>query len=169
MMRIIRFPVAGSILLIAVVFATPSQVDAQFSDPCGVGCAATLLLDSYVVASGTAVVVGRSMGGFSRVSQGVLSWGSGFAMTTAAGIALQGDGDRQRRATYGGAIGGAVGGLIGLGLEAAIGGGTNADRLSSTLIGAGIGVLVGGLIGAVTLDGIEDPTPTPLFSLRLPL
>lgn len=169
MMHNVAFPVAGSILLIAVVFATPSRVDAQFSEPCGVGCAATLLLDSYVVASGTAVVVGRSMGGFSRTSQGVISWSSGFALTAATGVALQGDGDRQRRAIYGGAIGGAAGGLIGLALEAAIGGGTNADRLASTLIGAGLGVVVGGLIGAVTLDGIEDPAPAPLFSLRLPL
>ena len=168
-MRTTRSRVAGSILLIAVLVATPSPAAAQFSEPCGVGCAATLLLDSYIVASGTAVVVGRSMGGFSRTGQGVISWGSGFAVTAAAGVALRGDGDRQRRAVYGGAIGGAMGGLIGLAFESAIGEGTNADRLSSALIGAGIGVLVGGVIGAVTLDGIEDPTPTPLLSLRLPL
>jgi len=168
-MRTVRSRVAGSILVIAVVASSPAPLDAQFSDPCGVGCAATLLLDSYIVASGTAVAIGRSMGGFSRTSQGVISWGSGFAMTTGAGIALQGDGDRQRRAVYGGAIGGAVGGLIGLSLESAIGGDTSAERLSATLVGAGIGVLLGGVIGAITLDGVEESSPTPLFSLRLPL
>ena len=168
-MQITRVRVAGSMLLLAAFLTAPSQVEAQFSEPCGTACAVTLLLDGYIVASGTAVVVGRSMGGFSRTSQGIISWGSGFAMTTAAGVALQGNGDRQRRAVYGGAVGGAMGGLIGLALESAIGEGTNADRLSSTLIGAAIGVLVGGVIGAVTLDGIEDPTPSPLLSLRLPL
>lgn len=156
----------GTVLAVAVLL-NPAPADAQFSHPCDWVCGATLALDSYVVASGAAAAAGRSMGGFSRVSQGLISWGSGFAMTTAAGVALQGNGDRQRRAIYGGALGGAAGGLIGLALESAIGESTYATRLSSSLIGAGLGVLAGGLIGAVTLDGIAESGAAPLFSIRV--
>ena len=154
-------------VLAGLVLLNPKPVEAQFSHPCDWVCGATLALDSYVVASGTAAAAGRSMGGFSRVSQGLISWGSGFVLTTATGVALQGNGDRQRRAIYGGALGGAAGGLIGLALESAIGESTNATRLSSSLIGAGLGVLAGGLIGAITLDGIAESGRAPLFSIRV--
>lgn len=164
-----RSVTAGAFLAVAVFLTAPSALNAQFSGPCRVGCAATLMLDSYLVASGTAVAIGRSMGGFSRTSQGVISWGSGFVFTAGAGIALQGDGNRQRRAVYGGAIGGALGGVVGLGVAVGIGKGSAADRLSAALIGGGIGVLAGGALGAIMRGSTQDPSPTPLFALRLPL
>jgi len=161
-----RIGVCVAVLAVVVLFK-PKPVDAQFSHPCDWVCGATLALDSYVVASATAAAAGRSMGGFSRVSQGLISWGSGFVMTAATGVALQGNGDRQRRAIYGGALGGAAGGLFGLALESAIGESTNATRLSSSLIGAGLGVLAGGVLGAITLDGIAEPGTAPLFVIRV--
>lgn len=160
------------------VFATillggaPAEAEGQFADPCRTVCALTLALDSYVVATGTAAVVGRSRGGFSTPRQGIVAWSSGFVVSAGAGMALHGNGNRQRRAVYGGALGAVGGGLLGFALESTLGESTPATRLSAAMIGAALGVVAGGTIGALTVDGVAPTAPmTPratLFTVSLP-
>lgn len=147
------FPRAPALLLaLGILAITARESHAQFSDPCGTGCAAVLVGNSYVFASGTAAAVGRAMGGFSTSRQGIVAWSSGFVMSAVAGVSLSGNGGRQRRAIYAAGVGAVGGGLAGLVLESALGEDTKATRLAATMIGAGLGVALGGIWGAASYD-----------------
>lgn len=150
-----RSVTAGLTFAIALV-ASPGHARAQLTDPCSVACGLTLGASSFVFATGTMTAVGRLRGGFSRRGPAVLSWGTGFVVAAGAGLALHGDGDRQRRAVYGSALGAAAGAVAGLAARSLVGESTAAERVAATLVGAAVGVAAGGLVGALSY---EDPAP----------
>lgn len=135
--------------------ASPSGVRGQLTDPCSLGCGLTLGVSSVVFATGTTAAVGRLTGGFSTRNQAILWWSAGFVTAAGAGVALHGDGDRQRRAVYASALGAATGALAGLAVRSVTGESSTAQRVAATLVGAGVGVAVGGAVGALSY---EDPT-----------
>lgn len=156
---------AVAMLAACVFVAGAHHADAQFTDPCGAACALVMGASSVAFATGTATALGRLRGGYWTTGQGVRAWVGGFAVAAGAGIALSGDGDRQRRAVYGagiGALGGAVGGWA---IEALVGESSDATRLAGALVGSAVGVALGGAIGALTHD---RPARAPSISLAIP-
>lgn len=151
-----RWSVTAGLTLAIALAASPDHARAQLTDPCSVACGLTLGASSFVFATGTMTTVGRLRGGFSRKGPAVLSWGTGFVVAAGAGLALHGDGDRQRRAVYGSALGSAVGAVAGLAARSLVGESTAAERVAATLVGAAVGVAAGGLVGALSY---EDPAP----------
>lgn len=135
-----------------------AEARAQLSGPCQVRCALALGASSGALATGTMTVVGRLKGGYSTTGQAITSWTAGFVAAAGAGMALAGDGERQRRAIYGSALGAAGGALAGLALESMIGESDTASRFAAALIGSGLGVVAGGTIGALTHDGAGQPS-----------
>jgi hypothetical protein len=162
-----------AIWVLALAAVAPSRGGAQVSEPCGVGCAALLGVNSITFATGTATAVGRRQGGYSTFAAAALTWGSAFTAAVGAGVALSGDGGRQRRAIRAAVIGSVGGGLTGLAIESLIGDATATTRLAATLVGAAVGVMAGGIVGAATYDGSGTPAPTanlvaaPAFSVRI--
>lgn len=160
---------ASGLLILWMLTWGARPVDAQFADPCDVTCALTLGAVGFVFATGSTTAVGRARGGFHTARQGMVTWGAGFLTATAAGVALSGEGGRQRRAVYSAAAGAASGALTGLLVEA-IGDSTPTTRLVATLVGAGAGVLVGGTVGALTWDGAPPSAgPRSAMVVRIPL
>jgi hypothetical protein len=159
-----------SLLILAMCsFQTPSDLAAQFAEPCQLTCAAVLGATGFVTATGTAIAVGRVSGGLSTVSQGLWIWGGTLAAVAGGGMALSGDGPRQERAIYAAGIGTVAGALSGLALGA-VGARDDPPRmLASTLVGAAVGAVVGGVYGALTHDDAPSSGSVPLFALHLPL
>ena len=159
--------------VLALTAVAPSRGAAQVSEPCGLGCAALLGVNGITFATGTATAVGRLQGGYSTFTAAALTWGTAFTAAVGAGVALSGDGGRQRRAIRAAAIGSVGGGLAGLAIESLIGDATATTRLAATLVGAAVGVLAGGIVGAATFDGAGTPAPAanldaaPAFSVRI--
>lgn len=150
----------ATVLVLSLHAFGATEARAQFAEPCDVGCALTLGLSSGIFATGVTAAVGRLEGGYTTKAGVIVTWSAGFAVATGAGIALQGDGGRQRRAIYGSAIGAAGGALTGLALESLVGESTEATRWAATLIGSAVGVLAGGIVGAAGYDGPEAAGPT---------
>ena len=147
------------VLVLAAFVSTVVPAEGQFSDPCGAGCALVLGASSIVFATGTMTAVGRLEGGFSTRRSGVVSWSAGFLAATGAGLGLQGNGARQRRAVYGAGLGGVGGALLGLATGSVLGESTAANRWAATLIGAALGVAAGGIIGATGYDAPQGAAP----------
>jgi hypothetical protein len=155
-------------MLVALLTAVPGA-NAQLSGPCGTACGVVLGATAFTAATGTVVGFARASGGISTPREGLGIWGAGFAAVIGGGVALQGDGHRQRRAVYGAGIGALAGSLLGLGIESTRASSDDASRLAAALIGAAVGTLVGGVYGAVTYPGQEiysEPTPVLALTLR---
>lgn len=141
-------------------------VSAQISDPCGVACTVVLSASSFTFATGTMVAVGRARGGYSTTDQAIIAWTAGFLTAAVSGVALRGNGERQRRAAYASGLGALGGAVAGVAVESLVDGGTPSRRWAAALVGAAAGVAVGGAIGAVTYEGPDAPTPS--FSVSVP-
>jgi hypothetical protein len=152
--RAVRGAATAFVLAIALT-ALPKGARAQLTDPCSLACGLTLGASSFVFATGTATAVGRLQGGFSTQTPAIVSWGTGFVVAAGAGLALHGNGNRQRRAVYGSALGAAAGALAGLATRSLVGESSAAERVAATLVGAAVGVVAGGTAGALSYD---DPT-----------
>lgn len=144
-----------TLVLAIALAATPTDARGQLTDPCSLGCGLTLGAASVVFATGTTAALGRLQGGFSTKEQAILWWSAGFVTAAGAGIGLQGDGGRQRRAVYASALGAATGALAGLAARSLVGESSTAERVAATLVGAAVGVAAGGVVGALSY---EDPT-----------
>lgn len=171
-MTVRRLVVVLGISGLACVGPGAGQVHGQLSDPCRVRCALTLGFSSAALATGTVTAVGRLKGGYSTTGQALAIWGLGFAAGAGAGIAFEGDGERQRRAIYASALGAAGGALAGLALESLIGESDTASRFAATLIGGAVGVVAGGAIGALTREVGGGASPALTFvgpTLSLPV
>lgn len=157
----------------ALVWLGPGGAEAlaQFSDPCEVRCALVLGGSSAAFGTGVMIAVGRLNGGYSTTGEGITTWSIGFAAAAAAGMALAGDGERQRRAIHGSALGAVGGAVAALAVESLVGDGDSASRFAATLVGAALGVAAGGAVAAATHGGDGSagaPTLTfvgPAFSL----
>lgn len=146
----------------------PPAVSGQLSDPCATACGVVLGATAFTAATGTVVAYARASGGISTSAEGLGIWGAGFATVLGGGIALKGNGARQRRAVYGAGIGAVAGSLLGLGIESTRSSSDEASRLAAALVGAALGTLVGGVYGAVTYPGAEVYSePTPLLAVTL--
>lgn len=156
-----RWLAAGA-ALVALATAT-DEARAQFSEPCEAVCAATLGASSFVFAMGTMAVVGRLEGGYTTKTGPAVTFASAFLASVGTGIALNSNGDRQRRAIYGSALGAAGGAAVGLAAESLMGENTEAGRWAATLIGGALGVVAGGIVGAATYDGGPAAEPTLTF------
>lgn len=157
---------------LAWVGPAADRAHGQLSEPCRLRCALTLGVSSTALATGTMTAVGRLKGGYSTTGQAIATWSLAFAAGAGAGIALGGDGERQRRTIYASALGAAGGALAGLALESLIGESDTASRFAATLIGAAVGVVAGGAIGALTRDAPGGASPAPTFvgpTLSLPV
>ncbi len=154
-----RATLAGSVharaaaLGLMVLTFSPAGARAQLSDPCQIKCGVVLGAASFAVAVGTTVSVGRLRGGYSTTRQGKVYLAVGFVVGLGAGIALSGNGDRQRRAVYAAGIGTLAGSLAGLAVESLSDESSGATRLAATLIGAAVGALVAGSYGAISYEG----------------
>jgi len=154
-------------LPLTFLVATPGA-SAQLSDPCGAACGVVLGATAFTAATGAVVAYARASGGISTAGEGLGIWGAGFATVVGGGIALQGNGARQRRAVYGAGIGAVAGSLLGLGIESTRTSSDDASRLAAALVGATLGTLAGGIYGAVTYPGAEVYSePTPLLAVTL--
>lgn len=143
---------AAALGLMVLTFP-PVEARAQLSDPCQIKCAVVLGAASFAVALGTTVSVGRLRGGHSTARQGGVYWTVGLAVGLGAGIALSGNGERQRRAVYAAGIGTLAGSLAGLAVESLSGESSGPRRLAATLIGAAVGALAAGAYGAISYEG----------------
>lgn len=152
-------------VIAASAWLGPWAVDgrAQFTEPCEAGCALVLGASSFVFATGTMTVVGRLEGGYSTIGQAITSWSLGFAAAVASGIALGGDGERQRRAIYAGGVGALGGAVAGLAVGSLVHESDSATRFAGALVGAALGVAAGGAIGALTHDGTAGRAPSFAF------
>lgn len=158
-------PAAVLIASVAVLLG-PFEARAQFDSPCESACAAALFGVSFVVATGSATAVGRANGGYGTAGAGLRVWAGGFAAAAVAGVALSGDGVRQRRAIYSAGIGALSGSLLGLAIESALGESSSATRLAGTLIGAAAGAIAGGVVGALTAE--DRGSEAVALSVRMP-
>lgn len=152
--------------------ATPTDARGQLTDPCSLGCGLTLGASSFVFATGTTAAVGRLQGGFSTKEQAILWWSAGFVTAAGTGIALHGDGGRQRRAVYASALGAATGALAGLAARSLVGESSTAERVAATLVGAAVGVAGGGVVGALSYEDPAAPAAgllvvSPTFTIRV--
>lgn len=163
---ITRAAILVGLLLPAV--AAPDEALGQFSAPCGVECALTLGATGFTAATGTVVAIGR-INGISTIRQGLWAWGTGFTVVVGGGIALSGNGARQRRAVYGAGAGSLSGAVLGLAIESVRTRGDGPRVLAGALVGAAVGSVVGGVYGALSYDEETASGPVPLFSVRLPL
>ena len=157
--------VAALILLLSAPGATEAR--GQLTEPCGVACALVLGASSATFATGTMTAAGRLRGGFSTTGQAITSWSAGFLLSAGAGLALHGDGGRQRRAVYASGLGALGGAALGVALEAALGESTGTTRWAAALVGAAVGVAVGGALGAVSWEGPTGSAPS--FQMAMPL
>jgi len=165
----VRSTIRPVLVVLGLIWAcAPARASAQFSEPCELGCIAVLGATSFVTATGVAVAAGRMTGGMTSVNQGLLVWGASFAVTTGAGMALSGNGERQERAIYSAGLGTLAGALTG-GLLGASLGDDEAHMISGTMVGAAAGALIGGVVGALTWSAKDAGGATPLFSIRLPI
>lgn len=152
----------GAALLAAAVLFPP-DVEAQFSSPCEAACALTLGASGFVFAMGTMAAVGRLEGGYTTKTGPAVTFAAAFLASAGTGLALNGNGDRQRRAIYGSAVGAAGGAVVGLAAETLIGEHDTASRWAATLVGGAFGVMVGGIVGYTTYDGIAAESPSFTF------
>ena len=158
------------LLLAAAMLGTRNPpVQAQLSDPCSVECGLVLGATSFVFASGVATAVGRTTGGFTTTSSGIIAWTSGFVVGLGGGIALAGNGGQQERAIYSAGIGAVAGSLVGLAADSFSGDSTRASRFASALVGAATGALAFGIYGAVTWDEDDPGAPIPVASFSIPV
>jgi len=156
-------------LLVLICLLAPATARAQLSEPCGTRCGVVLGATAFTAATGTVVAYARITGGISTAKEGLGIWGAGFLTVVGGGIALQGDGGRQRRAVYASGLGAVAGSLVGLGIESVRAGSDDASRWAGALVGATVGTLVGGLYGALSYGGAEIYSdPVPLFAFTLP-
>lgn len=162
---------AAAVAALALLLASGDEARGQLTGPCQAACAATLGASSFVFAMGTMASVGRLEGGYTTKTGPALTFAGAFLASAGAGVALQGDGDRQRRAVYGSALGAAGGALAGLLAESLIGEHDSASRWAATLVGGALGVIAGGIVGATTHDGGgggDSATTSAAFSVRVP-
>lgn len=145
----------------------PASAAGQFSDPCRAACATVLSATSFAAATGAVVAVGRLSGGVSRVEPALAVWGASFLALTGSGIALSGNGERQRRAVYGAGIGAVAGSLLWLGVESSFDGGDGSRRVAASLMGAAAGALLGGIYGAVSYRTRGIASPMTVLTVRL--
>jgi hypothetical protein len=165
----VRHGAARTCLLVMGLFIAhpPSDLEAQFAEPCELACAAILGATGFVAATGTAVAVGRVSGGISSLNQGLWVWGNAFAVVVIGGVVLSGNGERQRRAIYAAGMGTVAGALSGFALEALRVSGDTPRILAGTLIGATAGAVLGGGWGALSHDEDGAQGSIPLFSIGL--
>lgn len=160
----------GLAVAAALTLASPPRpASAQFSDPCEVDCALILGATAFTTATGAAVAWGRYGGGLSTVREGLLVWGVSFAVVSGSGIALSGNGGRQRRAVRGAGIGALAGSVLWLGIESTQAESDGARKVAATLMGAALGTVLGGVYSALTYDDDVPGDPTPLLTVRLSL
>ena len=164
----------GTAVLVALVLSQTSGTAAQLSDPCGAACGLLLGSSSIIVATGTTAAVGHARGGFRGTREAAVIWTPVLVVTAGAGLALSGDGARQRRAVRAAALGSVVGLVTGFAIASTSGEATDASRIVATLLGGAVGALAGGVVGAVTHDDSgQDPSPpsfeTSIVSVRIPL
>jgi len=150
---------------------SPSSAAAQLSDPCHASCAVVLGLSASAVGMAGLVASARHSGGVSTVPSALAIMGGGFALSLGAGLALGGNGDRQRRAVLSSGVGIVGGSLAGIALSALRSGSDGPRLLAGALVGAGVGVLIGGVYGALTYDAPTTTLPqsalvVPLFSFQ---
>ena len=143
---------ASALSLLVLTFSSV-EARAQLSEPCQIKCGVVLGASSFAVAIGTSVAMGRLRGGYSTTRQGEVYLTVGLVVGLGAGIALSGNGDRQRRAVYAAGIGTLAGSLAGLAVESLSGESSGATRLAATLIGAAVGALAAGAYGAISYEG----------------
>jgi hypothetical protein len=136
----------------SVALLRPTGAVAQLSDPCEVRCGAVLGVAGVAVAMGATAAVGRARGGYDTSGDAAKVWALGFAVGLGAGIALAGDGGRQRQAVYAAGVGTVAGALAGFGIESVFGSGSAATRVAASLVGAGVGALAAGAYGAISYD-----------------
>lgn len=153
----------------ATLSADASPARAQLSDPCSIECGLVLGATSFVFASGVATAVGRTSGGFTTTSSGIVAWTSGFVVGLGSGIALAGNGERQERAIYSAGIGAVAGSIVGLAADSFSGDSTPATRVAAALVGAAAGALAFGVYGAVTWDESDPGATLPLASFSVPV
>lgn len=161
-----RYTMASLLAVLSLGGADVGNAGAQLTDPCGVGCTLVLSASSFTFATGTMVAVGRARGGYSATDQAILAWTGGFLTAAVTGVALRGNGERQRRAAYGSGLGALGGAVAGVAVESLLEGGMPSRRWAAALVGAAAGVAVGGAIGAVTHEGSDAPAPA--FSVSVP-
>ncbi|NNF13709.1 MAG: hypothetical protein HKN72_10810 [Gemmatimonadetes bacterium] len=155
---IVHRPLLWVGVALTLLFAGGEEARAQFTEPCQAACALTLGASSFVFAMGTMATVGRMEGGYTTKTGPAITFAVAFFAASGAGLALNGNGDRQRRTIYGSALGAAGGALVGLAAESLIGEHDAASRWAATLVGGAIGVIAGGLLGT-TLDGVTARRP----------
>ena len=158
-----------SVLVVGLMVTAVRPAEGQLSDPCSLECGLVLGATSFVFASGVATAVGRSSGGFTTTSSGIVAWTSGFVVALGGGIALAGNGERQERAIYSAGIGAVAGSLVGLAADSFSGDSSRATKVAATLVGAAAGALAFGVYGAATWDEDEPSAPVPLASFSLPV
>lgn len=161
-----RLVCVAGVTLSLLLLRPPTEVTAQFSEPCELTCAAVLGATGFVAATGTAIALGRLTGGMSTVNQGLWVWGGTFGALVGGGIALSGDGERQHRAIYGAGLGALAGAVAGFTIEALRTRGDEPGVLSGTFIGATTGALLGGVYSALTYSDSAQSS-VQLFALRL--
>lgn len=160
--------VVVTLAMLAALTARPAT--AQLTDPCRTACALTLGASSFVFATGTMTAVGRLHGGYSTRRGAIAAWSVGFVAAGVAGVALQGNGERQRDAVYGSALGAAGGAALGLVAGSLVGEATATTRWVGTLIGAAVGVVAGGFVGAAGHAEVrETATALTLVSPPIPV
>mgnify|MGYP006969368783 FL=1 len=146
-----------------MTLASGDPAEAQLTSPCEAACAVTLGASSFVFAMGSMAAVGRLEGGYTTETGPALTFTLAFLTSVGAGVALQGNGDRQRRAVYGSALGAVGGGLVGLAAESLTSEHDTASRWAAPLLGGAVGGVAGALAGATTYDGIPGQAPTFSF------
>ena len=147
--------------------ALPAPASAQLTVPCEIACTLVLGATGAVAATGATIAWGRVTGGISTGRTAVTVWGTSFALLVGSGVALGGDGERQRRAVYGGAAGAVAGSLAGLVVASCLGGDDGVTAVAAALIGAAAGAWIGGAYGALSHDGSGPADPVPVLSLSV--
>lgn len=155
----VRRPLFGVGVALTLLLAGREDARAQFTEPCQAACAVTLGASSFVFAMGTMATVGRLEGGYTTKTGPAVTFAVAFLAASGAGLALNGNGDRQRRTIYGSALGAAGGALVGLAAESLIGEHDTSSRWAATLVGGAIGVIAGGIVGGTTYEGVNAQTP----------
>ena len=143
-----RVPAGLLVATLALQVGTADVASAQFAEPCAVACALTLGVTGVATATGAVVAIGRLSGGLASSETGVWIGGASLVLVVGGGMALSGDGERQRDAVYGAAIGSALSSVVWLGVAAATDRRDRGRMLAATLIGAATGALIGGVYGA---------------------
>jgi hypothetical protein len=157
-------------LMLLATWTVPTPAASQFSSPCEVACALTLGGTAAAAATGMSVAWAQVSGGISSRREALAVWGTSFALTAGSGIALAGDGGRQRGTVYGSAAGTVAGSALGMALGTWLGDEATppgVQRVAGALVGAAVGAWIGGVYGALSHGAAEPPGDVPLFLVTL--